>query len=85
MPLIEPPPIDPMPKPKPVTQAGKILRQLKEAGNKGVENYKLADYNLGYRARITELRQDGHNIYCERQRLNDRATGVWIYYLNEEA
>lgn len=79
------PPIEPMPKPKPLTQSEKIIKQLRDAGSKGVENYKLANYNLGYRGRITELRHDGYNIYCERQRINGRATGVWVYYLNEES
>ncbi len=83
MPQITPAPIDPLPKPKPQTQAGKIINALKAAGTRGVENYKLANYNLGYRARITDLRQDGYNIYCERQRVNGRATGVWLYYLRE--
>lgn len=73
-----------LPNPQPVTQSQRIINLLKAAGNKGVPNYKLAEYNLGYRGRITELRQDGYNIYCERQRINDRATGVWIYYLNGE-
>ena len=80
--LVLPPPT-PEPKPHGVTQAGRILRSLKVAGSKGVPNYKLAEYNLGYRARITELRQDGHDITCHRQYVNGRATGVWIYYLND--
>lgn len=82
MPQVSPPPVR---KTKGLTQAGKIIKALKEAGSRGVENYKLANYNLGYRARITELRKDGYNIYCERQRVNDRATGVWVYYLNERS
>lgn len=78
-----------LPKPTPIkktkglTQAEKIIRALRKAGNKGVPNYKLAHYNLGYRGRITELRQDGYNIHCERQRIRGRATGIWIYYLTE--
>lgn len=84
MPEVIPPPADPIPKPKPITQAGRIIKALKEAGSRGVPNYKLAEYNLGYRGRITELRHDGYNIYCERQRVNGRATGVWLYYLNGE-
>lgn len=83
MPQIEPPPIEPVKKTKGLSQAEKIIKQLREAGSKGVPNYTLANYNLGYRGRITELRQDGYNIYCERQRINGRATGVWLYYLNE--
>lgn len=83
MPEIIPPPVEPVKKTKGLSQAEKIIKQLREAGSRGVENYKLANYNLGYRGRITELRQDGYNIYCERQRIHGRATGVWIYYLTE--
>jgi hypothetical protein len=72
------------PKNKPVTQSQKIINQLRTAGNKGVANHALANYNLGYRGRITELRQDGYNIHCERQIINGRSTGVWMYYLTEE-
>lgn len=69
----------------PLTQSGKILKQLREAGNRGVENYKLANYNLGYRSRITELREDGYNIYCERVKLpNGKSTNVFKYYLTED-
>ena len=84
MPEITPPPVQPGKKTTGLTQAGRIIKQLKEAGKKGVENYKLAEYNLGYRGRITELRQDGYNIYCERQKINGRSTGVWMYYLIED-
>lgn len=84
MPQVTPPAPEPVKKTKGLSQADKILKQLREAGSRGVENYKLAEYNLGYRGRITELRQDGYNIYCERQRINGRATGVFIYYLTEE-
>lgn len=84
MPRIDAPPVDPIKKTKGLTQAEKIVKALREAGSRGVPNYKLAEYNLGYRGRITELRQDGYNIYCERQRIHGRATGVWIYYLNEQ-
>lgn len=85
MPEVKPPPIDPLPKPKPVTQSQRILNLLRAAGNEGVPNYKLAEYNLGYRGRITELRHEGYNIYCQRQRINDRSTGVWLYFINEES
>ena len=78
------PPIESMPAPKPVTQSQRIINQLKQAGNRGVPNHELAIYNLGYRGRITELRKDGYNIYCERQVINGRSTGVFIYYLTDE-
>lgn len=84
MPEVKAPPVAPAKKTKGLSQSERILKQLRDAGSKGVENYKLAEYNLGYRGRITELRQDGYNIYCERQRINGRATGVWVYYLTEE-
>lgn len=79
------PPVEPVRKKGGLSQSEKIIKQLRDAGSKGVPNYKLAEYNLGYRGRITELRHDGYSIYCERQRINGRATGVWIYYLNEAA
>jgi len=78
------PPIESMPAPKPVTQSQRIINQLKKAGEGGVTNYYLAHYNLGYRARITELRKDGYNIHCERQVVNGRSTGVFIYYLTDK-
>jgi len=78
------PPIESMPAPKPLTQTQRIINELKKAGIKGVPNHRLAYYNLGYRARITELRQDGYNIHCERQVINGRSTGVWFYYLTDE-
>lgn len=84
MPEVKAPPVEPAKKTKGLSQAERIIKQLRDAGSNGVENYKLAEYNLGYRGRITELRQDGYNIYCERQRINGRATGVWVYYLTEE-
>lgn len=83
MPEVKAPPVEPAKKTKGLSQAERIIKQLRDAGSKGVENYKLAEYNLGYRGRITELRQDGYNIHCERQRINGRATGVFIYYLTE--
>lgn len=69
---------------KKLTQAGRILKQLKDAGSKGVPNYKLANYNLGYRGRISDLRKSKHNIHCERQVINGVPTGVWIYYLDDK-
>lgn len=74
---------EPIKKQKPLTQSEKILKQLRDAGPKGVPNYELASYNLGYRGRITELRKDGYGIYCLRQKIRGRATGVFIYYLME--
>lgn len=71
-----------------LSQHAKILKALKEAGNKGVPNYSFPHMQiLKYSSRISELREEGHNIYCERQILNGRYTGVWYYFLadHEEA
>jgi hypothetical protein len=65
------------------SQATKIFQAIKNSN--GIENWKLARIALNYRGRISELRQDGHNIYCERQvDRHGRWTGTWKYYLNEE-
>lgn len=72
------------PKPKPQTQSEIIVQMLRDAGSKGVPNYKFPQRQiLQYNARIDELRKDGVNIYCERQVINDKQTGVWVYYINE--
>jgi hypothetical protein len=56
------------------TQETRIYNLIKNSGSFGVENYKL----------ISNLREDGHNIYGERQRLpNGRYSGTWKYYLNQ--
>lgn len=66
-----------------VTQCSKILRAIKT--HNGIENWKLARIALNYRGRISDLRKDGHNIYCERQvDRNGRWTGTWKYYLGAE-
>lgn len=86
MPQVQAPPIDPMPQPKPMPQDQKILKMLRDAGSKGVPNYEFPKaYILRYSTRIHELRHDGHNIFCERQKVNGKSTGVFMYYLNEEA
>lgn len=80
---VTPPDVEPAKKQKPITQSERILLQLRDAGKRGVPNYKLAEYNLGYRGRITELRHDGYDIYCQRQTVNGKASGIWRYYLRE--
>ena len=67
------------------TQHAKIIKMLR-ASPFGVPNYKFPQYGmLSYTKRISELRADGYNITMERQYLsNGRATGVFIYSLNEE-
>lgn len=68
------------------SQQGKVLKMLRRAGSKGVANYEFPQNRvLKYNARISELRQDGYNIYAERVILpNGRFSGVWRYYLNEK-
>ena len=69
-----------------LSQEERLLKMLRAAGNKGVPNYEFPKNQiLRYSARIGDLRNDGHNIYCEREYLpNGRASGVFRYYLNEE-
>lgn len=68
-----------------LTQHQKILKMLKEAGSRGVPNYKFAhNYILSYPKRLSELRFEGHNIIKERQIVHGKSTGVFIYTLIEE-
>lgn len=66
-----------------LSQADRMIKMLEKAGSKGVANYEFSNRRIiRYNARITDLRQSGHNIYAERQKLrNGRSTGVWRYYL----
>ena len=66
------------------SQATKIYRLIKTNNKHGVANYDLSKISLKYSSRISELRADGHNIYCERVRRNGKATGTFLYYLNDE-
>lgn len=67
------------------SQHARILKMIRAHKN-GCPNYKFANNGiLDYTARISELRKEGHIIYCERQKLpNGRATNVFNYFLNEE-
>jgi hypothetical protein len=69
-----------------MSQNSKIIKELRKAGNKGVTNKQLSDISLKYSSRIAELRQDGYNIYAERQRffMSKRLSNTWRYYLIEE-
>lgn len=69
-----------------MSQESTILKLLRKAGSKGVPNYVFpANRILKYSSRITDLRNDGYNIYCERVFLpNGRATNVYRYYLDEQ-
>lgn len=66
------------------TQATQIYRLIKNNNAAGTPNYKLAQLSLKYSSRISELRRDGHDIYCERVFKNGRATSTYLYYLREE-
>ena len=69
-----------------LSQNDRIIKMLRRAGSRGIANYEFPRHRiLRLSARVNDLRQDGYNIYCERQYLpNGRATNVWKYYLNEE-
>ena len=66
-----------------MSQLNVMTKMLKKAGKRGVYNYQFAQIGiLRYNARITDLRQDGLNILCERVKLpNGRSTGVFRYTL----
>lgn len=67
------------------SQGSRIIEMLKKSKRHGVENYKFPQAHiLDYTARISELRQDGHNILAERQKVKGRSTGVWVYHLIED-
>lgn len=64
------------------TQQTKVLRAIKDAGQNGIENYKLSRIALKYTSVISELRQDGYNIVAERDLLkNGRPSNTWRYRL----
>lgn len=78
MPEVKPPPVEPMEKAKPVTQAGRVLALIKRPG--GAFNHELSRISLRYGGTIFELRKDGHNIGTERQSLkNGRASNTYLY------
>ncbi len=69
-----------------MNQHEKILRVLRNNKIRGYANHKFVSelHILDYTARISELRQDGHNIVAERQKLpNGRSTNVYKYFLIE--
>lgn len=69
-----------------MSQTNEVLQLLRKAGQKGVANYEWHNYRiLRQSARIGELRAEGFNIICERDRLpNGRATNVYRHILIEE-
>lgn len=69
-----------------LTQEGRILRALKQAGADGIANYEFPQKLriLSYTKIISNLRKEGHNIYAERVYLpNGRATNINRYYLEK--
>lgn len=67
-------------KSKPVSVEGRVLAQLKKSQPYGSFNYELAKVGgLAWHRRVTDLRQDGHNIQAVRI-----SKGVFKYYLNDE-
>lgn len=68
-----------------MSQTSEIIKLLRENSKHGTPNYMFpARRILKYSSRISELRKDGYNIYCERDRLkNGRATNVFRYFLIE--
>ena len=69
---------------KKLTQEQKILRTLIKADTFGVTNYELSKLALKYTSVISDLRKNGHNIICVRDRLpNGRASNTYRYYLSK--
>lgn len=67
-----------------LSQSTRIYRLIKKQNGKGTANHELARISLKYSSRIDNLRKDGHNISAERVYRNGRATGTWLYFLNDE-
>lgn len=68
-------------KTKPTSHSQRILNHLKKCGRYGSWNYELARPTIGglaWHRRITDLRQDGHNI------VKVRIGSNFKYYLIQE-
>lgn len=67
-------------------QTAKMLKMLKKAGNRGIENHVFPRHGmLRYSSVISDLRDAGYVITVERKYLkNGRASNVYIYRLVEE-
>lgn len=64
------------------TQADRILYLLKQAGNQGVPNYRLAEVSLQYNGRVHELRhKSGYDIRKTRVYNGSVPTATYMYYL----
>ena len=69
---------------KKLTQDQKILRALIKADTFGLTNYELSRLALKYTSVVSDLRKDGHNIICMREKLsNGRASNTYRYYLSK--
>src|SRR3990172_12175058 len=64
------------------SQRNRIYALLKENEGRRVSLSTILDLRIAnYRARISELRQEGHTILCEKQRQDDGSIHSW-YTLN---
>lgn len=63
-----------------------MLKMMRRAGSRGVKNYEFTEAHiLNYKARKSELSEEGYNILVEREKLpNGRYSNVWFYILIEE-
>ena len=69
---------------KKLSQEEKILRTLIKADTFGVTNYQLSKLALKYTSVVSDLRKEGHNIVCVREKLpNGRASNTYRYYLSK--
>ena len=67
-----------------LSQEQRVLRTLIKADTFGVTNYQLSRLALKYTSVVSELRKEGHNIVCVRERLpNGRASNTYRYYLSK--
>lgn len=67
-----------------LTQEGRVLRTLIKADTFGVTNYELSRLALKYTSVVSDLRKEGHNIVCVREKLpNGRSSNTYRYYLSK--
>jgi len=69
---------------KKLTQEQRVLRALIKADMFGLTNYELSRLALKYTSVVSDLRKEGHNIVCVREKLpNGRASNTYRYYLSK--
>lgn len=69
---------------KKLTQEQRVLRALIKADTFGVTNYQLSRLALKYTSVVSDLRKEGHNIVCVREKLpNGKASNTYRYYLSK--